>query len=88
MTGPITRPDGAVIYPPAECPDCVRLREQVASLAHAAADLRADLARARESERATNAATVAVIARMQRAGIRRERLARWAGTVAADARRA
>ncbi|MCC6649100.1 MAG: hypothetical protein IT374_26465 [Polyangiaceae bacterium] len=88
MTGPITRPDGAAIYPPAECPDCVRLREQVASLAHAAADLRADLARARESERATNAAMVAVLGQTRRLWLRRERLARWAGAVAADARRA
>lgn len=69
---------------PVDCASCARLREQVATLAHAAAGLREDAARARESERVTTASCVSALGQTRRLWLRRERLARWAGVVAAD----
>lgn len=71
---------------PVDCASCARLREQVATLAHAAAGLREDAARARESERVTTASCVSALGQTRRLWLRRERLARWAGVVAADVR--
>lgn len=71
---------------PVDCASCVRLREQVATLAHAAAGLREDAARARESERVATALCVSALGQTRRLWLRRERLARWAGVVAADTR--
>ena len=72
---------------PVDCASCARLREQVATLAHAAAGLREDAARARESERVTTASCVSALGQTRRLWLRRERLARWAGVVAADVER-
>lgn len=69
-----------------DCASCARLREQVATLAHAAAGLREDAARARESERVTTASCVSALGQTRRLWLRRVRLARWAGVVAADTR--
>lgn len=71
---------------PVDCASCARLREQVATLAHAAAGLREDAARARESERVATALCVSALGQTRRLWLRRERLARWAGVVAADTR--
>ena len=70
----------------ADCASGARLREQVATLAHAAAGLREDAARARGSERVTTASCVSALGQTRRLWLRRERLARWAGVVAADTR--
>lgn len=72
---------------PVDCASCARLREQVATLAHAAAGLREDAARARESERVATALCVSALGQTRRLWLRRERLARWAGVVAADTER-
>lgn len=71
---------------PVDCASCARLREQVATLAHQSAGLREDAARARESERVTTALCVSALGQTRRLWLRRERLARWAGVVAADTR--
>ena len=72
---------------PVDCASGARLREQVATLAHQSAGLREDAARARESERVTTASCVSALGQTRRLWLRRERLARWAGVVAADTER-
>lgn len=68
---------------PVDCASCARLREQVATLAHQSAGLREE----RDDARVELRVESTLAERRKRRALRRERLARWAGVVAADTER-